>query len=88
MKKSEKAALQVIGKAARAKRGKRTQKAIEDASGIPQSVISRIETADYPALTPALILRLCLALECRPSELVDLDQVYVIAQMEAEKAAA
>lgn len=83
-----KLALTAFGEAVRDKRGNTTQKGLEASSGVPQSVISRIETGDYPNVTIGLVLRLCLGLECKPSDLLGhLDQTIVIARYEREAAA-
>lgn len=76
-------ALAKIGKLTRSKRGERTQVQIQQASGIPQSVLSRIENGDYPGLTFDLVLRLCLALDCQASDLLDLDDIVTIARYQA-----
>lgn len=40
-----------------------SQVAVAERLGIDQSTLSRIETGDYRAMTPDLILQLCLALK-------------------------
>lgn len=57
------------GQRIRARRGARTQADIALEAGIDQSTLSRIETGDYPAITPALVLRLAEALGADPHEL-------------------
>lgn len=82
-------ALESIGKRTRRQRGTRTQIEIAASANIDQSVLSRIETGKYPALTPELILRLCVALGCEPSDLLDgLDDVIVIARDDAARVVA
>jgi transcriptional regulator with XRE-family HTH domain len=57
------------GQRIRARRGARTQADIAHRAGIDQSTLSRIETGDYPAITPSLVLRLAEALGTDPHEL-------------------
>lgn len=86
---ADKRALESIGKRVRRQRGTRTQVAVATAARIDQSKLSRIETGDYPAITPALVLRLAVALDCDPSDLIGgLDEIAVIARFEAERAGA
>ena len=52
---------------------------------LDQGTISRNEAGKYNALTPELLLRLCLALDCQPSRILPgdrLDGIYTIAQYE------
>ena len=57
------------GERIRERRGSRTQADVALLAGIDQSTLSRIETGDYPALTPALVLRLAQALGADPHDL-------------------
>jgi DNA-binding Xre family transcriptional regulator len=77
-------ALSVIGEAARRQRGSRTQVEVAQVSGIPQSVLSRIENGEYP-ITTTTVIRLCVALGCRPSDLLEgLDEVVRVARQAAD----
>lgn len=78
----------LIGKNLRTIRGNRTQVDVADATGLPQSVISRVERGDYGAVSVDLLLRLSVGLDVPPSRITNgLDEVAVIARYEAAGAA-
>lgn len=73
-----------IGENFRRQRGARTQEDIERGHGIAQSTISRLERGEYRALTIDLLLKLCVAYDCNPSDVLQgLDDAAVIARYEA-----
>lgn len=87
---SRELALKAIGSAVLAKRrGKDwTQVELAKAASIDQAAVSRIERGDYRGITPALILQLAVALDCRASDLLGgLDSIVEIARWEAGQAA-
>lgn len=46
-----------------------SQVALAEEMDVAQSTISEVETGTYRALTPPLILKFCVALDCEPGEL-------------------
>jgi DNA-binding Xre family transcriptional regulator len=65
----------------RGQRGARTQEAIEATSGLEQSRLSRVERAETGSAHFELLVALCLALGCLPSDLYDgLDEVVAAAR--------
>jgi DNA-binding Xre family transcriptional regulator len=65
----------------RSQRGVRTQEAIESTSGLEQSRLSRVERAETGSAHFELLVTLCLALGCLPSDLYEgLDEVVATAR--------
>lgn len=70
------AVLQVIGERIRIERGARSQRSIWRTSGFDQAMLSRIERGTYRALTVETLVRLSIALGCKPSVVFsDLDDI-------------
>lgn len=64
-----------------------TQVAAAERCEHDQSTQSKIETGDYPAMTPELILRLCLGLDMTPDDFAWPAAIVEIAEMRARSAA-
>lgn len=64
-----------------------TQVAAAERCDFDQSTLSKIETGDYPAMTPELILRLCLGLDMKPEAFAWPTAIVEIAEMRSRSAA-